>query len=196
MSDHNHESQSTSTSPELRLQHAVARIYATCKVAATNPEVPAVVSKVLLDQADELADALGHFQTVSPSLPQHSLSPSLETERLTTTCSQENKKTYTAQTHENWQALLNTYPPRRGGCNRVKAEKSFARLTLTEQRACIEGAAMYRKMCDTTGKTRTEYVCMLTTFINQKRWVELIEEPPVTNNDSLVLQALEVGNLA
>lgn len=198
MSDQNNASNILATSDE-RLQAAVAKIYATCKDAATCAEVSPLLAKVLLDQADELADAFGDFQikSVSPSSSQHSPSTSLQRESLITTCSQEESNTFTAQAHERWAELLHVYPPRRGGCNKVKAEKTFKRLTVAEQKACIAGAEIYRKTCDTLGKTRTEYVCMLTTFINQRRWVELLEDPVSQDaNKSLILAALEVGNHA
>jgi hypothetical protein len=73
-----------------------------------------------------------------------------------------------------WEEFCNTYPARSGGLNKDKARDKYVRLvkTGTPPEVIVDGVRRYRYWCDSNSKTGTEFVAQMTTWLNQKRWLE------------------------
>jgi len=78
-----------------------------------------------------------------------------------------------------WDEFCRIYPKRSGALNRAKAEPKFKKLG-KEQQAAIDGLKKYRAWCDSTGKTGTELVKQMDSWINGRLWLEDYEVPAPT----------------
>jgi uncharacterized protein YdaU (DUF1376 family) len=79
-----------------------------------------------------------------------------------------------------WDEFCRIYPKRSGALNRAKAEPKFKKLG-KEQQAAIDGLKKYRAWCDATGKTGTELVKQMDSWINGRLWLEDYEIPPMVH---------------
>lgn len=75
-----------------------------------------------------------------------------------------------------WEEFCSIYPKRSGALNKAKAEPKFTNLA-RDHPAILEGVRRYRKWCDSTGKTGTEYVKQMDSWLNGKLWREEYEIP-------------------
>lgn len=90
-----------------------------------------------------------------------------------------------------WLEWLRVYPKRNGDRKCASGEKKFLALLKAgiEFQALLDGVKRYRAWCDAMGKTGTEGVQQITTWLNGKAWEEPWEIPlasrPKTMNDKL-----------
>jgi hypothetical protein len=71
------------------------------------------------------------------------------------------------------------YPKRYGNVNRTVARAKFESVIRAgaDPEEIIAGAVLYRKLCDIQGTTGTEYVLMMSTWLNREHWkADLIAE--------------------
>jgi len=73
-----------------------------------------------------------------------------------------------------WDQFVNCYPKRNGATNKAKAEVKFKSLVKSDADAVmiLEGVKRYKEHCDHKGKTNTEFVQQMTTWLNAKGWTE------------------------
>jgi uncharacterized protein YdaU (DUF1376 family) len=71
------------------------------------------------------------------------------------------------------------YPKRHGNLNRTAARAKFETKIRNgaDPEEIIAAAERYKQFCDAEGKTGTEYVAMMSTWINQERWKDDLPEP-------------------
>jgi hypothetical protein len=72
-----------------------------------------------------------------------------------------------------WKQLVQVYPDRDGWQNLPTAERLFQGLDPAERESALEGARRFRAFCDWKGKTGTEFVPMMSTWLEQRRWTEV-----------------------
>ena len=73
-----------------------------------------------------------------------------------------------------WSEFCAIYPKRSGSLNKQAAESKFRKLCKSAEMAgvILEGVKRYARWCDATGKTKTELVAQMTTWLNGRRWDE------------------------
>jgi len=78
-----------------------------------------------------------------------------------------------------WLDFCEAYPKRSGDLNKSKGRVSFgARVREGATPGdIVAGARRYKSFCDLTGKTGTEYVKQMTSFLNQRCWLEIWNAP-------------------
>ena len=184
-----------------RLELAMGRLAAIVHVRDEDFSV-----KDLLDAATAALDAYQAEHVGSPlgsssSSPSHSPSisnsypllqdTSLGKDSLSNACAREAERDTVERL---WKTFCDTYPRRRPQNNAPLAKKKFTKLSVSQMKDCVTGAGIYKAHCDRAQKTGTEFVCMMTTFINQQRWAELIEnEADLTGQKTLAQQAMELA---
>lgn len=87
-----------------------------------------------------------------------------------------------SQTDPLWQEFVAAYPARNGDRGLAKGRLIFDRLVAsgTDSAALLEGVRRYRAWCDATGRSGTDYVKQIPTFLNGRFWEEEYELPTVT----------------
>jgi len=79
---------------------------------------------------------------------------------------------------EAWERFCRAYPRRSGSLEKSKAEGIFRRVVgSTDPDLLIAKAEEYHRWADATGKTGTEMVKQMTTWLNGKLWLEIYELP-------------------
>lgn len=72
-----------------------------------------------------------------------------------------------------WRDLLETYPKRDGSLDASEGKRRFLKLVESKKadpEAILAGARLYRKWADDKGKTGTEYIKQIPTWLNKRCW--------------------------
>jgi hypothetical protein len=75
-----------------------------------------------------------------------------------------------------WEEFCRTYPRRSGALNKAKAQPKFAKLA-RDHPDILAGVRRYRQWCDATGKSGTEFVKQMDSWLNGRLWREEYEIP-------------------
>lgn len=118
----------------------------------------------------------------SPSPPNPPLSPSPlrpEERKKDTSVSKEREKALdiapdAESVEQLWAQFDEVYPRRVGNLNRAKGKEVFRRLVKTGGavlgREIVRGARAFRAWADRNARSNTEFIPMMTTWLNQRRW--------------------------
>lgn len=79
------------------------------------------------------------------------------------------------------ETVYQAYPPRRGDRAKAKALGVLSKIPPSEIGAVMRGVSNFKAWCDANGKTGTEFVPMMSTWLNQRRWLDW-QDPPTYGN--------------
>lgn len=82
------------------------------------------------------------------------------------------------------ETVYQSYPPRRGDRAKTKALGVLSKIPPSEIGAVMRGVSNFRAWCDANGKTGTEFVPMMSTWLNQRRWLDW-QDPPTYGNTTV-----------
>jgi hypothetical protein len=86
------------------------------------------------------------------------------------------KKSIVAFATTDWDLFCSIYPKRNGSLNRAKAQEKFKHLA-RDHPAILQGARNYRAWADATGKTGTQFIKQMDSWLTGKLWLEDYQAP-------------------
>lgn len=87
-----------------------------------------------------------------------------------------NKSLVADATAQRWDEFCSIYPKRNGALNKAKAQEKFKHLA-RDHPAILQGVRNYRGWADATGKTGTQFIKQMDSWLNGRLWLEDYQIP-------------------